>query len=96
MTHFFTRKTSKISSVSCQSTEFLANSMPQPKVQMQVNIQMDWIKNKVITKSGDLRIDNGGDIGMSSDATYYRTSYSKLINCHHNICASEHISISPP
>ena len=92
MTHFFTRKPSKISSVPCQSTETLANSMTQPTMQMQVNIRMDWIIKEVMTKSGDLRIDNGGDIEMSSDATWHQTSYSKLINCHHNMFASEHIS----
>ena len=35
--------------------------------------------NQVVTKFGSLKIDNGGDLMMSSDAIPYDTTYSKLM-----------------
>ena len=45
----------------------------------EVIIWKDWIMKQVVTKFDSLKIDNGGDTVMCSDAIYYHTTYSKLI-----------------
>ena len=40
---------------------------------MEVNICRDWIIKCVVTKSVLLKVDNGGDTLMSSDAIYFMT-----------------------
>ena len=50
-----------------------------------------WIMKQVLTKFGSIKIDNGGDAIMTSDAIYYHTTYSKsssiyiVIRIHHCI-----------
>ena len=45
---------------------------------IEVNIWKDWIMKQVVTKFGSLKIDNGGNTMMCSDAIYNQTTYSKL------------------
>ena len=45
---------------------------------IEINIWNHWIMKHVLIKFGSLKIDNGGDTMMCSDAIYYQTTYGKL------------------
>ena len=45
---------------------------------IEVNIYKDWIKNQVQTQFGRLKIDNGEDTTMSSDAKCHHETRSVL------------------